>query len=230
MQRQTSGNNGQQQKKQYTFLNLKQAVKKDGGTYLAVTMEALVNKPSDLKVVGQDSQVINFTCPINNRTDYLSKMLGTQIVDKDGTVWARVNVWNRVAGRLNSLLDKVDSLTLIVTGSIHLSYGGDQGQYQNIEVTADDFIVLRSKAIQQNAPQAAPQQAMPVQPQAIQQMAPVYDPAPQAVPQMVQQPVPQYVPQPQPQSVPVMAPEVMDAGFAADGFIPVDESDEDLPF
>ena len=182
MERTTRNSNGNNTK-QYTFLNLKECLGKNG-QYHGITVEARVVKPSDLTATASGKEVINFTTPITGRTQYLEKVLGMKLPEKDGTVWARVSCWDRTANRLNKFLDAVESCTLIVTGSIKASVSQD-GKYTNVDITADDWTVLRAnKSGQQPAQAEQPaQMAQPVQqPVAQPQQAPeqevYYDSAP----------------------------------------------------
>ena len=205
MERNTRNSNGN---KQYTFLNLKECVGKNGN-YHGITLEAKVVKPDELTTTASGKEVLNFSTPITGRTQYLEKVLGVKLPEKDGTIWARVACWDRTANRLNKFLDAVEACTLIVTGSVKASVSQD-GKYTNVDITADDWTVLRtSKSGQQPAAKQPEQSAQPVQ-----QQAPAQAP---------QQPAPEqevyYEPVPPEEAFP-------------EGFVPVDTTleGEDLPF
>ena len=212
MQRVTSNGSNRSQKAQYTFLNMKECIGKNGNQYHGVTLEAKVVNAGELKTTQSGKSVISFKTPITGRTQYLEKILGVQLPEKDGTVWAQVSCWDRTAERLNKFFDAVENCSLIVTGSVKATASQD-GKYINVDITADDWTVLRTwKSGQQPTAQGQAQQTAPVQ-----QQAPVQQTAPVEMPQSDTEVY--YDPAPAEEQFP-------------DGFVPVDTTniEEDLPF
>ena len=209
MQRVSSNGSRQQNNNQYTFLNMKDCIDYNGNQCHGITLEAKVINPTDLTTSKTGKPVISFKTPITGRTKLLEKELGIKVPEKDGTVWAEVTFWNRTAERLNKFLDAVENCALIVTGTIKASVSQD-GKYTNIDITADDWTVLRTwKSGQQPSAQGQTQQAAPAQASAT--VPPVE--MPEAETEVYYDPAP------------------AEDAFP-DGFVPVDTEnlEEDLPF
>ena len=205
-------NGGNQQKNDYTFLNLKHSIGKDGKPYDSITMECKVKFCTDLKQTGPNKQVINFKAPFTlteNKQKKLMSFWGALPTTGDkGTVWVKIAMWDGLADRFNKKASKVKEMTIIITGAVKLVQSGEQGQYINMEVNADDFMVVSEVKDetapvpnQQGAAPAYPQQAyqqagypqQPVYPQTAYPQQPVYQqPVYQQAPQQV---APQYQPQ-----------------------------------
>lgn len=141
-----------EQKKQYTFVNMKRCTGSTGKEYIGVTIELLCKKPEFKTVAarstGEAKTVASFRAPVNNRSDYIEKMCGLKpYTTDDGTAWARITMWERTAERLQNYLAKnPDGAVLIVTGSIKVadSEGKDGKTYRNLDILADDFNVIRT--------------------------------------------------------------------------------------
>ena len=150
-------NNGEQ--REYTFINMKRSYsqKQDGPRkdFTSITLEAFVVKPDrSITTTPSGRRVISFRTPIHNRTQYIASMCGLEPVEsEDGTVWARVSMWDPAdmqkkgaATRLDNLLNKVSgNLTLLITGSIEVKDTVSQkdGQtYRNVNINADDFTIM----------------------------------------------------------------------------------------
>lgn len=137
------------ERKDYTFINMKTGVSKTGGTYTAVTLDARVCRPDSACTGDGDSKRISFTTPISNRGKYIEKMCGKCPKENEsGTVWARVTLWRNAAERFEKLMNKMDDKTvyLIVTGAIKVGdhEGNDGKVYTNIDINADDFLLTRT--------------------------------------------------------------------------------------
>ena len=209
MQRVSNNGRQAQNKPQYTFLNMKECIGKNGNQYHGITLEAKVINPGELTTTQSGKSVISFKTPITGRTQYLEKVLGIKVPEKDGTAWAKVSCWYRTAERLDKFFNAVENCSLIVTGSIKGSVSQD-GKYTNIDITADDWTVLRTwKSGQQPSAQGQAQQAAPAQASAT--VPPVE--MPEAETEVYYDPAP------------------AEDAFP-DGFVPVDTEnlEEDLPF
>lgn len=262
--RNAQNGNGEKQRQDYTFLNLKHSVSKDGKPYDSVTFEAKVMYATELKQTGQNKQVINFKAPFTlteNKQKKLMSFFGVlPTAGEKGTTWVKVAMWDSLADRFNKKCNKVKEMTVVVTGSIKLVQSGEQGQFLNLEINADDFMVVSEvkdeaapdpnqqggQPAYQQQPYQQPYQAPVQQPayqQAPQQMAPQYQQPQQVAPQPVYQaqPVQQAYQQPAPAPVyeapipaPIPEPEPAvpaNASLEAAGFVPVeDANEEDLPF
>ena len=141
--------------KQYTFINMKRCVGKSGNPYIGITLEALVSRPDgDIFYMENGRGVINFSTPIHNKSKYIGELCGLEpYTGQDGVCWARVAMWNSdpkragLATRFKNLMDKNTGKTviLLLTGSIRVTDdpGRDGQTYRNINITCDDFTVLR---------------------------------------------------------------------------------------
>ena len=146
-------NNGSQ--KQYTFINMKRCVGKNGRPYIGVTLEALVSRPdSEIFRTENGRGVIHFSTPIHNRSKYIGEMCGLEpYTGQDGASWARVAMWDSdperagLATRFKNLMDKHAGKTviLLITGSIRVSDdpGRDGKTYRNVNIACDDYTALR---------------------------------------------------------------------------------------
>lgn len=139
------------EKKRYSFLNMKNAVGKNGKPYVAVTLQGMVCNPRPINYV-DDKMVLNFSVPIYSRAKYIESLFGAKpSEDKNGVVWAQVSCWQSgekgLASRLNNLLQANAGKTLILTmtGAIKVVDGEDkQGRtYKNVRITCDDFNLER---------------------------------------------------------------------------------------
>ena len=171
--------NGRQ--KEYTFLNMKRCQGRNGNPYIGVTLSALVCNPdSEATTTNTGKRVISFSTPIKNQGRYLETMCGMAPYEsQDGTVWARVSLWDSdpqrggLATRFQSLLSKTvgKTLVLLVTGSVKVEeqQGNNGRSYVNVNIVCDDFTVMRCFEAKNGAQQAqagasnmgysAPQQA-----------------------------------------------------------------------
>lgn len=167
-------NNQNQERKDYSFLNMKRCVGREGNNFIGVTVQGFVNKYSNLRQTSTGRTVCDFSLPINNRTKYLASMLGGEIYEKDGTVWAKVTLWDspdekgqKLASRFDSYMQKHPSCIVMITGAIKIDEREDNGRtYRNVVITADDFSPVRdTKGGNSNnsgasaAPNAAPASA-----------------------------------------------------------------------
>lgn len=161
--------------KQYTFINMKRCVGKNGRPYIGVTLEALVSRPdSGIFYTESGRGVIHFSTPIHNRSKYIGELCGLEPhTGQDGASWARVAMWDSdperagLATRFKNLMDKHAGKTviLLITGSIRVSDdpGRDGQTYRNINIACDDFSLLRvlepkSNSGRDRGTAAAPQQ------------------------------------------------------------------------
>ena len=145
--------NGRQ--KEYTFLNMKRCQGRNGNPYIGLTLSALVCNPDlEATTTNTGKRVISFSTPIKNQGRYLETMCGMAPYEsQDGTVWARVSLWDSdpqrggLATRFQSLLSKTvgKTLVLLVTGSVKVEeqQGNNGRSYVNVNVTCDDFTVMR---------------------------------------------------------------------------------------
>lgn len=164
-------------KKDYTFIDLKKCIGKNGNEYVGITAECLVTEPSQLKTLDSGKKVINFTSPINNRAKRIATMCGKEPIEKDGTCWARIAFWDSEAGkdgvatRFSKFISNYENKTVIITvvGSVTVEENVKNGvTYKNVMINANDFSFVRSfekKAkensgnTQTNAPASAPAHA-----------------------------------------------------------------------
>ena len=145
--------NGRQ--KEYTFVNMKRCQGRNGNPYIGVTLSALVCNPdAEATTTNTGKRVISFSTPIRNQGRYLETMCGMAPYEsQDGTVWARVSLWdsdpqrNGLATRFQSLLSKTagKTLVLLVTGSVKVEeqQGNNVKNYVNVNIVCDDFTVMR---------------------------------------------------------------------------------------
>lgn len=155
-------------RKSYTFLNMKKCVGNNGNPYVGCTLDALVVKPTVREMTTKDGQVrkvLNFSTPISSRAPYIAKMCGMEpTLAKDGeTVWARVSAWDKTAERLSSLIERIDdSVVLIITGAIKVEASTAQNgtEYHNVNITVDDFTVKRT-VVRSAEAEPAPAEAKP---------------------------------------------------------------------
>ena len=152
------------EKKEYTFLNLKESVGKNGN-YISCTAECLVTRMRTGQT-NNGKNYVNFTAPIKNRTNLIEKMTKTRPAeDANGTVWASVtlydNEYNQLATRFQNMkaIKEGKTVVLIITGKINVERktSNDGRTFINCNITADDFDVKRSlppKNGSNNAPQS----------------------------------------------------------------------------
>ena len=138
--------NEQNQRQQtYTFLNLKKAIGSKGQTYNAIVLEAFTARISEPRQV-EGNTVISISTPISGRNKYITSFFGTEpSATQDGTVFAQVSLWGKLAERYIHFSQKYPKAVLYVTGSARIveSQAKDGRVFKNLIVNADDFDVKR---------------------------------------------------------------------------------------
>lgn len=101
-----------------------------------------------VQVAGEEKTVVNFTLPVEQRTQRINKILGTNFPE-DKTLWIRAAAWGSAADRLTKVLQKSGdpkSLRLEVFGTVKTekfnSKNGSEGI--NIILTVYDFWTVPS--------------------------------------------------------------------------------------
>lgn len=225
--------NDYQNKKRYSFLNMKHAISSTGSSFVGVSVEGLACRVSGIKQAN-GKHVFSFSIPIYNRGAYIEKMCGLHPTEnRDGAVWANVSFWQDSSAetglvtRLNHLFQKNrdKNLVLLITGAIKVmkAVGNDGREYVNTKITGDDFLLIRTigKQSSQTAwsqqSQQTPQGQWPQQSQ--RQEVPQGQ---QVVPQVKQSQQDQWI------SLQSQCPDKIPSGLNGN-FYEI-EDDEDLPF
>ena len=170
--------NQNQRQQQYTFLNLKKAIGSKGQTYNAIVLEAFTARISEPRQA-EGNTVISISTPISGRNKYITSFFGTEpSATQDGTVFAQVSLWGKLAERYIHFSQKYPKAVLFVTGSARIveSQAKDGRVYKNLVINADDFDVKR--IIEATA---APRQEAPTQNQPAPQPEPVHQEQPDAM-------------------------------------------------
>ena len=141
-------------KKRYSFLNMKRAIRSDGTEFIGVTVEGLLCRPMAIQHV-KDKLVLNASLPVYHRAQAIQNMCGACPAEsQQGIIWVQVSFWQKESAQ-SGLVTRLDrlirahagkNLVLVLTGAMRMDCGyGKTGKiYQNLKITADDFILLRT--------------------------------------------------------------------------------------
>lgn len=139
-------------RKDYGYLHLTRAKKKDGAEYIEASLKARVIKPTGLNTLDSGKAVLNFRAPLADTNGafvkYIETMCGKKpTVGSDGAIWIQCSAWDNepgkgVATRLSKLLAKMGSvpIQLHVDGAFDVVESNTDGKtYFNAQLTIYDF-------------------------------------------------------------------------------------------
>lgn len=140
--------------KDYTFINMKRCVGKNGNNYIGVTTEVVLFDAKE-RTTSTGKRVLEFRSNIRGKDKYIESMCGmAPYKTENGGVLAKIAFWQNadqergIITRMNRMIEKNPgkNFVLAVTGSIKTSQHTDgQGRtFIDTTITADDFIRIRT--------------------------------------------------------------------------------------
>jgi len=136
-------------KKYYTTIDLSHCINKaTGKEFDKISIIGLAKNPVQaLKTMrddGSTKNTVSFVMAISSRNKQIAEFFGiSPSEDKNGTIWARCTAWDKVADRLDKLLQKINPaqglFVIYATAKVV-----QNGQYENLECSVYNFELIRT--------------------------------------------------------------------------------------
>ena len=128
-------------KKQYTFLNVVNAVTSKGNTFKNMVIKGYVSRIQEGEANGK--KLIRATVACSGRTKIINSMFGTNIPE-DNVVWINVTVWEDRAERFKHMLEAIrnpNTVNLVLIGSASVNkYTNKNGEeVEGINLSVNDW-------------------------------------------------------------------------------------------
>lgn len=227
----------QNNQKKYGFISMVNGIKQDGNPFVSCTVLGRVARvPTEIRTTKSNSQVVNFSIPVDNRADYIGRMCGmVPDTDANGTVWLNVSAWDQVATRFFNFIQKCPKCEIVAVGNIRVVQQVNQSTGEVRQVAQMNMLDFRATRIFDNntASQGNGSAQAPTQSGGYQAPAPSGYQAPAAAPAPAGSRAPAAAPAPSGYQAPAAA--SAPSGFfqGAGGtpqFEEINDDDGDLPF
>ena len=135
-------------KKQYTFLNIVDAVTSKGNTFKNMVIKGYVSKIQEGEA-NNGKKLIRATVACSGRTKIINSMFGTNIPE-DNIVWINVTVWEDRAERFKHMLEAIgnpNTVSLVLVGSASVNkYTNKNGEeVEGINLSVNDWTLCGGK-------------------------------------------------------------------------------------
>lgn len=134
-------------KKQYSFLNVVNAVTSKGNTFKNMVIKGYVSRIQEGEANGK--KLIRATVACSGRTKLINGMFGTNIPE-DNIVWINVTVWEDRAERFKHMLEAIgnpNTVSLVLVGSASVNkYTNKNGEEaEGINLSVNDWTLCGGK-------------------------------------------------------------------------------------
>lgn len=134
------------ERKNYSFLNVKEAISSAKKPYMGVTASGLICNATEVKYLDNGRACVNASILIQGQSRTLGKLFPGVSFNESGDAWADLSFYGKTALRFAKFVERHPRPVIVVTGSIGCrTYVSDKdgAEHTVIRIYGDDFLLIR---------------------------------------------------------------------------------------